>query len=371
MAELFQKVDVERVPRWPLLSRLFALSVVLHGLLLVALMYVPQARSLALVAGQLSGIEFVSEDYDRSLVGQRATVVNISQGPPEKLFYPADYFGPVADPLMMASPDDPMLVQQAAPPLPPPVISRPRRSRGPRVVATPDPEATPTPEAAEATPTPGPDGAAGDEAAKKQAEAEMDAVARANNIERPPRVNTKPFEDIANKGKQLYDEGKLNLNAAVGVSVTADRNPDGTLNRETVKFEWEQAADETMNALAQEFVTAISESRVLAILKDPGQVRMALRLDQQTVSVRIATAVDSGARAEQMATGYGLLLLTARKAKQGTDEGELYNRLKVNSEGQNFVMTFEMPRDAAGKMIADMLAKKAKAAAAAATPGKS
>jgi hypothetical protein len=367
MAELFQRVDVERVPRWPLLSRLFALSIVLHGLLLVALMYVPQARSLALVAGQLSGIEFVSEEYDRSLIGQRATIVNISEGPPEKLYYPADYFGPVMDPAMMMSPDDPLLVEQAAPPPPPIVVNRPRRSREPQVVSTPEPEATP--ETAQATPTPDP--AATPDGARQQSEAEMDAVARANNIERPPRINTKPFEDIANKGKQLYDDGKLNLNAAVGVSVTADRNEDGTLNRETVKFEWEQAADETMNALAQEFVTAISESKVLSILKGAKQVRMALKLDQQAVSVRITTAVDSGARAEQMATGYGLLLLTARKAKAGTDEGELYNRLKVGSEGQNFVMTFEMPRDAAGKMIADMLAKKAKAAAAAATPGKS
>ncbi|HZI19641.1 MAG TPA: hypothetical protein VEY09_13710 [Pyrinomonadaceae bacterium] len=351
-----------------MLSRLFALSVVLHGLFFVAVMYVPQARSLALVAGQLSGIEFVSEDYDRSLVGQRATIVNISQGPPEKLFYPADYFGPVADPAMMMSPDDPLLVQQAAPPPPPVVISRPRRSRQPRVVSTAEPEASPSPETAEATPTPGPDAAAADPA-RQQAEAEMDAVARSNNIERPPRINTKPFEDIANKGKQLYDAGKLNLNASVGVTVTADRNSDGTLNRETVKFEWEQAADETMNALAQEFVTAISESRVLSILKDAKQVRMALKLDQQTVSVRVATSVESGSRAEQMATGYGLLLLTARKAKQGTEEGELYNRLKVNSEGQNFVMSFEMPRDAAGKMISEMLAKKA--AAAAAAPGRS
>jgi hypothetical protein len=363
MAELFQKFDVERVPRWPMLSRLFALSVVLHGLFFLALMYVPQARSLALVAGQLSGIEFVSEDYDRSLVGQRATIVNISQGPPEKLYYPADYFGPVADPAMMFSADDPMLVQQAAPPPPPPVISRPRRSRQPRVVATPEA----TPETGEATPTPDPAATPGDESARQ--EAELEAVARANNIERPPRINTKPFEDIANKGKQLYDAGRLDLNAAIGVSVTADRNEDGTLDRETVRFEWEKTADETMNALAQEFVTAISESRVLSILKGAKQVRMALRLDGQTVSVRIVTAVESGSRAEQMATGYGLLLLTARRAKQGTDEGELYNRVKVSSEGQNFVLGFEMPRDAAGKMIAEMLAKKA--AAAAATPGKS
>lgn len=361
MAELFERVDVDRVPRWPLLSRLFALSVVLHGLFLVALMYVPQMRGLALVAGQLSGIEFVSEDYDRSLVGQRATLIKLNEGPYEKLYYPTDYFGAPVDPAMMMSPDDPTLIQTPPPP-PPPVMRRPRRT--PAAAPTPDPAASPTPETAEGTPDPNasptPAGADG-----QQAEVVMDQVAKANNIERPPRINTKPFEDITVKGKRLFDEGKLNLNGAVAVTASAERNEDGTLKRETVKLEWEQATDETLAALAQEFVNAVSESRVLGVLKGTKDVRMNLKLDQQNVAIRITTAVESGARAEQMATGYGVLLLTARKAKEGTDEGELYNRLKVDSEGSNFIMTFDMPRDAAGKMIADMLAKKAAAAAAA------
>jgi hypothetical protein len=362
MAELFQKVDVDRVPRWPLLSRLFALSVVLHGLFLVVVMYVPQARSLFLVAGQLSGIEFVSEEYDRSLVGQRATIINLNEGPYEKLYYPSDYFGAPADPAaMMMSPDDPMLVAQAAPP---PVIRTPRPVQ-PEVIAeaTPEPEATPSPVTAEATPDPNASPTPADPA--QAAEAEMDRIAKANNIDRPPRINTKPFEDIAARGKQLFDEGKLNLNGAVGVTATAERNEDGTLKRETVKLVWEQATDETLAALAQEFLNAISESKVLGVLKGAKDVQMSLRLDQQNVSVKISTAFESSARAQEMATGYGVLLLAARNAKNGTDEGELYKRLQVDAAGNNFIMTFDMPRDAAGKMIADMLAKKA------AAPGKS
>jgi hypothetical protein len=92
MAELFDRFEVDRVPRWPLMSRLLALSLVLHGLFLVAVVYMPSVRGLLYVAGSVSGIEFVSEDYDRSLVGQRATIVKLE--PYEKLYYPADYFGP-------------------------------------------------------------------------------------------------------------------------------------------------------------------------------------------------------------------------------------------------------------------------------------
>src|SRR5919107_3716107 len=91
MAELFDRVEINRAPRWPLMTRLLALSVVAHGLFLVAVVYVPTLRNLLHVAGAMSGIQFVSEDYDRTLVGQRATVVNLA--PHEKLTSPPDYFG--------------------------------------------------------------------------------------------------------------------------------------------------------------------------------------------------------------------------------------------------------------------------------------
>jgi hypothetical protein len=248
----------------------------------------------------------------------------------------------------------------AAPPPPPPMVIRPPRTPRAQVIATP--EATPTPqEIAAATPTPGP---SPDETGQKADEAEMDKLAKENNIQRPPKVNTKPFEDIARKGKEMFDQGKLNLNGTVGVTATAERNDDGTLKRETVKLEWEQANDETLALLAQELITAISESKVLSVLEGAKDVRMTLRLDPQNVSVRIASTVASDARASQMATGYGVLLLVARGKREGTDEGELYKNLKVSAEGSQFIMSFEMPREAAGKMIADMLAKKAAAAAA-------
>lgn len=354
--ELFDRFEVDRVPRWPLLSRLFALSIVSHGLFLVAVMYVPMLYGLFVVAGQVVGIEFVSEDYDRSLVGERATIVKLE--PYEKLYYPADYFGVTDSPYAQTpSPNDPALVQQVAPP-PPTIIQRPRPARPP--IVTPTPEATPSPSPELAQADASPSSQASPDPAKLKAEEDLNTIARTNNIERPPVINTKPFEDIALKGKTMYEQGKLNVNTTLDIIVTAERNDDGTLNRDTVKIEG-AANDESVAALAQEFITALSESRVLSVLKGAKEVRMHLKLDKENVAVRISTGVESDARASQMATGYGILLLTARKAKEGTDEGELWNRLKVGAEGNQFVMTFEMPRDAAGKMIADMLAKKSTA----------
>src|SRR5829696_2752443 len=245
MSELFDRFEINRTPRWPLMSRLVALSLVAHGLFLVAVVYVPTVRSMLWVASNVSGINFVSEDYDRTLVGQRATIVRLE--PHEKLYYPPDYFG--APEVAETTQLDAMVVEQAAPPpLPPPApVYRTRRARTPRAVATPEPGPGPD-EVAQATPTPSP---APMTEAEKQAEAEMERIAKENGIARPPgNINTKPFEDIAVKGKELFDQGKLNLDSVIDVTATAELNEDGTLKPETVRLDWATAGDQNTADLA-------------------------------------------------------------------------------------------------------------------------
>src|SRR5947209_2831421 len=349
MAELFDRFEINRVPRWPLMSRLVMLSIVLHGVFLVAAAYVPDLRAMLHVAGEFAGLKLVSEDYDATLVGQRATVVQFA--PHEKLVYPPDYFG--APEVAETSPFDPALVQQAAPPQPPPPVYRPRFVRVPR--ERPVAQPSPSPELAKAAPTPSPSPTPED-AQKKAEEEEMDRVAKANGIERPPTINTKPFEDIALKGKELIDAGKLDLkNSTLDVTATAERNDDGTLKPETVKIEG-LAQDENMSLLAQQLVTALSQSKVLVVLKGAKDVRIALKLDEQNVSVKVMSELPSEDDANKTANGCALLVALGRKAKQGTNEGELYNNLRFNNDGKQFTMVFEMPKDAAGKVIADMLA---------------
>jgi hypothetical protein len=353
MAELFDRFEVNRAPRWPLLTRLLALSVVLHGLFLVAVVYVPTVRSMMYVAGKVSGFKLVSEDYDPALVGQRAEIVHLP--PHEKLYYPPDYFG--ASEVAETTPFAPTLVEQAAPPPPPVYYRPPRRAYTPRTLANAQP--TPSPEVAKANPSPTPAASPTPTEEQKKAEEEMDKIAAENGLKRPPTINTKPFEDIAQKGKELIDQGKIDLkNSSMDVTATAERNDDGTLKPETVKIDG-LPADENMSALAQQLITALSQSKVLAILEGVKDVRFALKLDQQNVSVKIMSDMPSDEVANQYATGYGVLVAYASKSKKGTQEGDLYNNLKVSSDGRQFTMAFEMPKDAAAKMITDMLAKKA------------
>src|SRR5205085_1808927 len=300
MAELFDRFEINRVPRWPMMTRLLALSVVLHGLFLVAVVYVPTVRGMLYVAGKVSGLKFVSEDYDPTLIGQRATVVRLP--PHEKLYYPPDYFG--ASEVAETTPFAPTLVEQAAPPPPPPVYYRPRRAYTPRTSATPQP--SPSPEVAKANPSPSPAASPTPTEEQKKAEEELDRIAKENGIKRPPAPNTKPFEDIARKGKELIDQGRIDLkNSTLDVTADGELNEDGTIkpNFQIVGL----PADENMAKLAQQLITALSQSKVLSMLEGAKGVHLALKLDQQNVSVKIAGELPSDEDANKYATGYGLM----------------------------------------------------------------
>ncbi|HEX8282361.1 MAG TPA: hypothetical protein VF588_03360 [Pyrinomonadaceae bacterium] len=178
-----------------------------------------------------------------------------------------------------------------------------------------------------------------------------------------PTVNVKPFEEVALLGKQLVEQGKLGPDTTINVSATAERMEDGRLRPESVKVQWHTAPDETVTTLAHKLLTALSESRVLGALEDAKSVRLGLKLDRQNVSVLVAGEMPTEIEASRYVEGYKMFLRLGVMAKRGTDEGRLYERLGFSSEGKMFKMSFEMPRDEAARMIADMLAKKAAKAA--------
>jgi hypothetical protein len=351
MAELFDRIEINRAPRWPMLSRLLALSVVAHGLFIVALVYVPTLRNILYLASSMSGIKFVSEDYDRTLIGRRATVIQFA--PHEKLRYPPDYFGAPA--VEETTQLQPVVVQQAAPPPPPVPTYRPRPVRVPRVRPTPQP--SPSPEVAQATPSPTPD-----DSEKKQAEAEIDKIEKETGVKRPV-INKQPFEDFAQNAKELFDQGKLDLNTGIEVRATGPVKEDGTLDPDATKVEWvTRATDENTARLARQLLTAISQSKMFSNLEGAKAVSMSLKLDEQNISIKIVSDLPSELDAKTRAEGYATMVLFSRIARNGTSDGEIYKGLKFNYKGSQFTMTFEMPRDAAGKIIGEVLAKKAAAA---------
>ena len=59
MAELFANVEINREPRWPILSKLAAASLAFHAMALASLFYVPAVRDMFNIAALRSDTGFV------------------------------------------------------------------------------------------------------------------------------------------------------------------------------------------------------------------------------------------------------------------------------------------------------------------------
>ena len=197
---------------------------------------------------------------------------------------------------------------------------------------------------------------AADADAQRKTEQELEKV-----TERGQRltVSVKPFEDLALRGKQLVDEGRLGPETTFEVSMTAAVAADGRLQPETAQFSWHKAADEPLTDLVRQLATAVSESRIFGGLEGVKTVRLGLKLDRQNASAQVEAEMPSAAEAEKYANGYGALIQIARISKRGTAEGALYERVRFVPDGKVFKMSFEIPREEAARLLGYMLTRMA------------
>lgn len=163
------------------------------------------------------------------------------------------------------------------------------------------------------------------------------------------RVNIKPIKAFLARSKRLHADGKLDLSKPQTIVVAGDRREDGTLTN--VQISGESAADATMRALAQDFVSSVNDSHALAFLNDISRVSMTFTLDGERFKALTASDAPSEARAEEMARGYRMLLNVGRLAKRGTDEGAIMGGMKVSASGKQLVMNLDMPREQMGNIL--------------------
>lgn len=354
MAELFQThyrlERDERTRRRPLL-RWIGGSVLAHAILLACLIYVPVVRDTFMVASTLSGFRFVSRDYEKTQIYERATLINLAA---QQLYYPYDLQSaqsPAGLPLA-PSPDDPKFIATVNPTPEPTPKPTPRPTP---VRVKPSPSPTPGGQVAQG----GPDKSAGASATPtpavpKSAE-EAEQIAKEAGVEKFPEINTKPFTDLLAQGKKMKDAGEIDLTGTLEVTVEADRQDDGRLAN--VEITGIEASSPKMLTLAKEFIAAISDSKLLAALKGTRHLVLKVRLDEQLIAVRVTTQVGSAEQAAQMANGYNGLLFIGALSKRGQDEEQIFKSVKVNSQAGQIVLDFHMPRAAAGELLSKLIKK--------------
>jgi hypothetical protein len=340
VAELFEKIEINREPRWPVLSKLLAGSLVVHSLLVIAILYVPSVRDAFVMAASFSNAGYVDREYQKTKIGDRAIMLALKDG---KFTYPPGYFEVPVNPGGEMAPG----VQK------PPEAKIISEYKEEKPKPTPKPKVSPSPLPV-ASPAPSPDLTTQEKVAellakakdKESANQALDQVANSGNVERPEesKINKKPLKDWVANADKLRLAGKLDLTKTVELVIVADRDADGRLSNVEVV---QKDGDPQLIEVAKDLAAAISDSKVLYFLQDSKHLRMTMRLDNLNVMAKVETDVGSEERAGSLAKTYAALLYGGQLLKKGQDEETLYKAARVKAAGKQVVVNFSMPRETA------------------------
>jgi hypothetical protein len=366
MAELFANAEINREPRWPILSKLAAASLALHAVLLASLIYIPAVRDTFNIAALLSDTGFTDKAYTKTEIGED---VQMLQLPAAKFRYPDGYFATETQ-LLLAQ------AIQATPAAGPPITVDLTQTSTPS--PSPTPEASPSPTVAPApgaSPTSSPTVTTAENAkpetpkTSEEAEAELNKIAAENSVVRPSEneINTRPLKDWLARADNMRNRGELDLTAAVEITIAAKLSPECKLIDANVV---QKTGDARLVDVAKEMVGAIGDSGMLSFLRDPKKVKdpkvltcdpmplqLTIKLDQTEISAKVETEADTPQRATEMASGYNGLLTVGQFARRGKDEEVLYRNTKVTSEDKKILVNFSMPRQTASEMLKKQLTK--------------
>jgi len=339
---LFEHFEVNSEPFWPKVSRLIGGSAALHVVLAACIIFIPPVRSALSIVSFFSGGKFVDRPYNKTQI-ENGDILELTT---EKFHYPEGYFA--TDQQAMPSPTPPF--PTAFPFIPKNVP--PSQLVGPSPTPAPSPVASPSAAiAANASPAQKTE----EQKAAEKAEQELDRAAAENGVKRPKEINTRPFKDLLVNAKKMKEDGKLNLDGQIELTVEADRDPDGKLKNAQVK---DKRGDKMLEAVALDLVSALSDSGVLDFLEGTRHLRLTAKLDDKNVEITASTEVESEDRARQMEKGYSLLIVGGRIAKRGKDEEVYYNHTVVTSKDKEVSVKFSISRDEMSQLLTKYSAEK-------------
>jgi hypothetical protein len=358
MSELFADSQINREPRWPILSKLTGASLVLHAALLASLLYVPGLRDAFNIAELLANTRYSDRDYSKTEVGEDVQMLTLAH---DKFRYPPGYFATAEQLQALALPT----------PSVPQMIFTPSRVREiPTPIPTPEPSPVISPEASTSVTTDAKvtaNSTGADPKSPEEAEQQLNKIAAENNVVRPNEndINTRPLKDWLARANALRDKGQLDLSSEIEITIAASLNTDCKLSNANVL---QKRGDARLIDVAKDMVSAIGDSGMLSFLRDPRKVtdptklscdamplQVTIKLDQNYIAAEVESQADSPERAVQMAKGYNTLLAVGEFAKRGRDEEILYRNTKVTSEGKQILVNFSMPRPTASEMLKKQL----------------
>jgi hypothetical protein len=355
MSELFEKFEVNREPRWIVLTRLIGASLVLHLVLMVLVVYVPALRDGLNIGALIANTRFVDKPYEATQIGDDVQFVQLS----DKFRYPDGYFaleaqlnGQLPPQTVTNDPFAPKIISQAskeshvdpeASPSPSPAAS-PSQSGSPAAAS-----ASPTAAIAQASPSASP-------LTPDEAQKQLEKTAEQNDLPLPDEneINKKVLKDFAKYANDLKTQGKLDLNKPFEVVIEAELDEKGKLKN--ARFT-KKAGDENLVDLFGKLVAALNDSGFMIylqpIVKDnPGAtVKITVKQGENEVLASVESETSSPQRAESLAKILNTALYFGAGSRAGHDEEILMKNTNATPDGKRVVVNFSMPRQSVVDMI--------------------
>jgi len=356
--ELFERFEVNRDPRWQVVTKLLVASLVLHLAFVWAVIYIPVFRDTLNIASLIANTKFVDKDYEATQIRDDVQLVQIS----DKFHYPEGYFtfeqqlasGQIPGQTAVADPFAPKIISQWS-----------KESKvDPEASASPSPAATASPAA---SPSASPSASAIAQASPsaspltpEQAQKELEKTAEQNNVTLPDEneINKKVLKDFATYANDLKNQGKLNFEQPFEIVITAKLDEKGKLKN------WDfqkKAGDENLVALFSRLVAALNDSGFLSYLqpisKDNPDATVVITVKQgeKDVLASVVSEASSPERAESLAKALNNLLYFGAGSRAGHDEEVLMKNTNAAPDGKRVVVNFSMPRQSVVDMIKKQL----------------
>lgn len=356
--ELFEKFEVNRDPRWQVLTKLVGVSLVLHLVFVWMVIYIPAVRDTLNIAALIANTKFVEKDYNATQIGDDVQLVQLS----DKFHYPEGYF---AFEQQLATGQVPGQTA-AADPFAPKIISQWSKEShiDPEALASPSPVPSASP-AASPTPSASPSGSASAIAqaspsasplTPEQAQTELEKTAAQNNVTLPDEneINKKALKDFAAFANDMKNQGKLDFDKPFEIEIEAKLDEKGRLK--DAKFT-KKAGDEGLVTLFGRLVSALNDSGFLTYLQPISKdnpdatVRITVKQGEKEVLASVVSEASSPERAESLAKALNNLLYFGAGSRAGHDEEVLMKNTNASPDGKRVVVNFSMPRQSVVDMI--------------------
>lgn len=349
MAELFEKFEVNREPRWHVVTRLVGASLAVHLAILWMIIYVPVVRDTVNIAALVANTRFVEKEYKATQIGDDVQIVQVN-----KFQYPEGYFA------LEAQLEGKLAVPAATPdPFAPKIISL--ASSEPKVKPESSPSPSPEPSASAETPD---DSASSSTIAqaspspltKEEAQEQLEKTAEQNNVDLPAEneINKQALKDFANYANDLKKQNKLNIDKPFEIVIEAELDENGKLrNPRFTKKE----GDENLIDLFGRMVAAVNDSGFLTYLQPISKdnpnanVKITVKQGESEVLASVESEASSPERAESLAKALNNLLYFGAGSRAGHDEEVLMKNTNAAPDGKRVVVNFSMSRQGVVDMI--------------------